>query len=276
MARKVSKRRKTYARRRSANFRRRKYKYSPRRRKPIGNQRVRGGYKGRRSRRKGRGGKKRQYGRIYRQIGAHRRKGRRVRTYRRNQGIRTNPMTNLKRMVKEGVYTFGGILGIRALCQVLDVHVFQKSASLQTGTMGKIAPVLPAAVAMLLAALSPKVIKGSPKLVQGLQAGATLVFFDQVLGAVLKAVDTGGQIKQYLLPGSPAVGYYGYNEYVASPMGLEVEAAMALDEYVAAPSHQLGMGQEFDVEEALAGDEGSAFETGYAGGSLAKTVFSNY
>lgn len=267
MARKVSRRRKSHKRKR-------KYAYSPRRRKPLG-QRPRRGYRGRRSRRKGRGGRPRRYAHIYRRVKKYRRKGRRVRGYRGRRNIRLNPMTNLKRMVKEGVYTFGGILGIRALCKVLDVHVFKKVGSLQTGTMGKIAPMLPAAAAMLLAALSPKVIKGSPKLVQGLQAGATLVFFDAALEAVLKAVDTSGAIRQYLLPGAPAVGYYGYNEYVSSPMGLEVESAMALDEYVASPSHQLGMGG-FDVEEALAGDEGQAFETGYAGGTLAKTVFSNY
>jgi hypothetical protein len=272
MARTVSKKRKSYKRKR-------KYAYSPRRRKPIGNQKPRRGYKGRRSRRKGRGGKKRQYRRIYRRIKAHKRKGRRVRAYRRNQGIRTNPMTNLKRMVKEGVYTFGGILGIRALVHVLDQKVIKGMITDQTGAMAKIAPMLPAGIAMLLAALAPKMIKGQPKLVQGLQAGATLVFFDTALAAVMKAVDTQGTISPYLLPGAPAMGGWGYgayNEYVAAPMGLEVESAMALDEYVAAPSHQLGMGGEFDVEEALAGDEGNAFETGYAGGSLAKTVFSNY
>ena len=79
------------------------------------------------------------------------------------------------------------------------------------------------------------------------------------------------------VPGAKSkVEGWGYSEYVASPMGLEVESAMALDEYVASPSHQLGMGGDFDVEEALAGNEDQAFETGYAGGTLAKTVFSNY
>jgi hypothetical protein len=196
--------------------------------------------------------------------------------------VRLNPIANLKAMVKDGVATFGGILGIRALCKVLDVHVIQKQSSLSTGTMGKIAPVLPSAIAMVLAALAPKVIKGSPALVRGLQAGATLVFFDSVLEAVLKEVDSNNSISQYLLPGKTAVATtasssgWGMSEYVSSPMGLEVESAMALDEYVASPSHQLGMGGEFDVEEALAGNESQAFETGYAGGTLAKTVFSNF
>jgi len=274
MARTVSKRRKSYKRKR-------KYAYSPKRRKPIGNQKVRRGYKGRRSKRKGRGGKPRRYGLINRRIAKHTRKGRPVRAHiRRRQGIRTNPMNALKGMIKEGVYTFGGILGIRALCHVLESKVFGTMATFQTGTMKKIAPMLPAGVAMLLAALSPKVIKGSPKLVQGLQAGATLVFFDAALKSLLSAVDAKGTISQYLLPGAPAAtaGWGGYSEYVSSPMGLEVESAMALDEYVSSPVGLLGpgMGGGFDVEEALAGNEGNAFETGYAGGSLAKTVFSNY
>lgn len=272
----VSRRRKSYRGR--ANYRRRKHKYSPRRRKPLG----RRPYNIRYGRKRGRGGRRRKYGTVGRRIKRYRTRRGPVRAHRRRQHVRLNPMANLKRMIKDGVYTFGGILGIRALCYVLEDKVFSKSTALSTGAMAKIAPVLPAAVAMLLAALSPRVIKGSPKLVQGLQAGATLVFMDSVLEAVLKAVDTKGAISPYLLPGAKAAastsgwGGWGMDEYVASPMGLEVESAMALDEYVAAPSHQLGMGGDFDVEEALAGDEGQAFETGYAGGSLAKTVFSNF
>ena len=279
MARPVGKKRKSY--------RTTKYKYKNKKRKPLGRHRG----KRRRAvsgRKRGgtwaRGRKRRSsYAKVRRTVKRHRRKGRTVRKHRRDQYVRLNPVTALKRMVKDGVYTFGGILGIRALCHVLEEKVFKGNATFATGAMATIAPVLPAAVAMLLAALAPKVIKGSPRLVQGLQAGATLVFFDSVLTAVLKSVDPGGGAAKDLLPGAsvapmllPAQQGYGMNEYVSSPMGLEVESAMALDEYVAAPSNQLGMGGDFDVEEALAGNEPQAFETGYAGGTLAQTVFSNF
>jgi len=251
-----------------------------RKRKPIGS------YRGKRRRtrsgktRGGRWARGRMRKRTYSNVTRRKRKTRRAAAHRQKYYVRKNPINALKGMVKEGMFTFAGILGVRALSKVIEDKLITGSATFAPGTtLGKIAPVLPSAIAMLLAALSPKVIKGQPALVKGLQNGATLVFFDAVLEAVLKVADPGKKVSGYLLPGMSGYGYGGYSEYVASPMGgmgLEVESAMALDEYVAAPSHQLGMGGDFDVEEALAGNEGQAFETGYAGGTLAKTVFSNY
>lgn len=281
MARPTSKKRRTYKRKRKPAARRRKYK--TRARKPLG--RYKGKRRYTRSGRK-RGGtwaKGRKRRRTYSKVNRRKRRTTRAKAHRQRYWVRKNPISALKAMVKDGAYTFGGILGIRALCHVLETKVFSQSTALSTGAMASFAPLLPPAVAMLLAALSPKVIKGQPKLVQGLQAGATLVMFDAVLKTVLTKVDPAGDIAKYLLPGAStpaaAAGWGGMNEYVSSPMGgmgLEVESAMALDEYVAGPSNQLGMGGDFDVEEALAGNEGQAFETGYAGGSLAKTVFSNF
>lgn len=277
----VSKKRRTYKRKKSVSRRTRKYK--TRARKPLGR------YKGKRryvrSGRK-RGGKwARHPKRTYATIRRRKRRTSRARAHNQRYHVRKNPIAALKAMVKDGIFTFGGILGIRALSTLLEKNVFN-SATFQTGALASVAPLLAPGVAMLLAALAPKFITGQPKLVQGLQAGATLVMFDALLKTVLKQVDTNGSISPYLLPGAattvlvttaPAAaqqGWGGYNEYVGSPMGLEVESAMALDEYVASP--QLGMGGDFDVQEALAGNEGNAFETGYAGGTLAKTVFSNY
>jgi hypothetical protein len=275
MAKKISRKRTTYSYRppkRKGKRRKPLGSYAGKRRKRVTGKRRGGTWaKGKRARRV--------YSPVKRRISA----SARARSHRGVRWARLNPMAALKSMVTDGMMTFGGILGIRAVCHLLKVNVFDKQSAFSSGAMKTIAPVLPSAVAMLLAALSPKVIKGQPKLVAGLQAGATLVFFDSVLKAVLESVDTNNAIAPYLLPGTQttvilpttqapaASGGWGMNEYVGSPMGLEVESAMALDEYVGSP-----MGGDYDVQEALAGNEGQAFETGYAGGSLAKTVFSNY
>jgi hypothetical protein len=182
-----------------------------------------------------------------------------------------NPIKAMGRMLKDGAYTFAGVLAIRALGYTLQKHVFSKSTALSTGTMAMIAPVLPSAAGLLLAALAPK-MKLPANLTRGLQAGATLVFFDAILTQFLKKFAP--TASPYLLPG--AVAGYGLHEYVGAPMGLEVEEAMALNEYVANPAHQLtGMGG-FDVEEALAMDEQHQFESGYAGGSMRGTVFGTW
>ena len=277
----VSKKRRTYKRKKSVSRRTRKYK--TRARKPLGRHKGKRRYV--RSGRK-RGGKwARHPKRTYATIRRRKRRTARAKAHGQRYHVRKNPIAALKAMVKDGIFTFGGILGIRALSTLLEKNVFN-SATFQSGPLASVAPLLGPGVAMLLAALAPKFITGQPKLVQGLQAGATLVMFDAILKTVLKSVDANNTISPYLLPGSgttvlvttappaAASGWGGYNEYVGSPMGLEVESAMAMDEYVASP--QLGMGGDFDVQEALAGNEGNAFETGYAGGTLAKTVFSNY
>jgi hypothetical protein len=276
----VSKKRRTYKRKKSVS-RRRKFPKT-RARKPLGR------FKGKRRRVvSGRklGGRYAKYAkRTYTKVRRHKKRTARARAHAQRYVVRKNPIAALKAMVKDGIFTFGGILGIRALSTLLEKNVFN-SATFQTGALASVAPLLAPGVAMLLSALAPKFITGQPKLVQGLQAGATLVMFDAILKTVLKSVDPKGDISEYLLPGSgttvlvttappAASGWGGYNEYVGSPMGLEVESAMAMDEYVASP--QLGMGGDYDVQEALAGNEGNAFETGYAGGTLAKTVFSNY
>jgi hypothetical protein len=62
-------------------------------------------------------------------------------------------------------------------------------------------------------------------------------------------------------------------EYVSDPQnrltfGANVDEAMALDEYV--PSME-----GYEVDEALADSEIDGMQRGYAGGSLARTVFSS-
>jgi len=278
MARPVSRKRRTY--RKKARSRR---KFKTRAKKPLGSFRGKRRYV--RSGRK-RGGKwARHPKRTYTPVGRHKRRTARAAAHRERYWVRKNPLNALKSMVKDGIFTFAGILGIRALSKLLEKNVFS-SSTFQTGAMASVAPLLAPGLAMLLAALAPKVITNQPKLVAGLQTGATLVMFDSVLKVLLNQVDPNNTFSEYLLPAAPTTtllttttaaasqGWGGYREYVGSPMGLEVESAMALDEYVSSP--QLGMGGDYDVEEALAGNETQAFETGYAGGTLAKTVFSNY
>lgn len=268
MARTVSRRKKKYTKKRTR-------KYKTRAKKPLGRFKGKKRYVRSGKTRGGRWAKGKMRKRTYAKVNRTRRlkRGSR-RTVRQGYNVRKNPLNAIKGMLKEGMYTFGGVLGMRAVTHLIKGQL-STIASLNTGTMGKIAPVLPSALGMLLAALAPKVIKGQPALVKGLQQGATIVFFDTLLSTFLPA----GTARNMLLPGAalPVAGYgYGMNEYVGSPLGLEVESAMALDEYVAGPNRQLGMGGDFDVEEALAGGESQSFESGYAGGTLAKTVFANF
>jgi hypothetical protein len=118
-------------------------------------------------------------------------------------------------------------------------------------------------------------MKGNAKMVEAIQYGAVFALGDALLKAL---VPTTGTINQTVL-GLADFGGYGYGEYIPlreytpeALQGTNVEEAMALDEYVE------GMGAE--VEEALASpglsaDEMAGFQTGYAGGTLAKTVFSD-
>ena len=210
--------------------------------------------------------------------------------------VRRNPGAALKQMLLSGGGTFIGLLGMRALNYHMGKLIVDKLTGSTTATtsttsttstagygfgadagiMTKLAPVIPAALGLVAAAFAGKFIKGQPAVVQGLQTGATIAFFDVAFGALLKAVGQDSKLA-YLAPGlSGGYGEYlplpvsDYGEYLPqqaqSPMGAEVQEALA--EYVQNPMS--GM----DVEEALAADEVDQLQRGYASGGFAHTVFS--
>ena len=183
---------------------------------------------------------------------------------------------DVKSMLMQGLGLFGGFYGMKIINNLLKIHVTSKIPGLPVS----IAPVIPAVGGFVLALLAPKLIKGKPALVGAIQAGATIALLDTVVKAFV-IPNLPASITPYL-QGIDDVGYgrfggFGYpslGEYIPQQPGLgdygiEAYEAMALDEYV---QERSGMG--YDVNEALADSEVQGFQSGYAAGSLAKTVFS--
>lgn len=203
-------------------------------------------------------------------------KHRRVRVTARMARIRRNPIEGMKGMIVQGALLYGGLLGMRAVNKLIKDYVVSNFAS---SLPAQIAPIIPSAIGFIAAAFAPKVIKNSPQLVGGIQTGATLALLDAVMkNLVLPQLPAN---VQGFFAGIDDVGYSGYGrfggygramgEYLQQPrqIGAHVEEAMALDEYV-----QDGGMSGFDVQEALADSEVQGMQSGYAAGSLAKTLFS--
>lgn len=196
-----------------------------------------------------------------------------------------NPMGMLKRTLP----IYGGFLAVRVL-HGLFRHYVNPMLKLDPDTERKFGPLIPAGALFLASMFAPKIIKGKPKIVEGIQLGATFSLLNTIVRQFVapSLPDTGVMATvKGALSGYDDVGVmgYGYGSYVADPslyelpapsptaaigpgVGLDVTEAMALDEYIAEP---LG----FDVQEALAGTEVDYMQRGGAGGSLAKTVFTD-
>jgi hypothetical protein len=197
-----------------------------------------------------------------------------------------NPMNTIKRVLP----IYGGFLAVRVL-QGLFRHYVNPKLGLSLENENKYGPLIPAGLLFIASTmLAPKIIKGKPKLLEGLQIGAAFSLFNTVVKQLIvpSLPDTGvmstikGALAGYDDVG--VQGYGGYGAYIADPsgyslpgrqqtaepgVGLDVHEAMALDEYVA----DGGMG--FDVSEVLAGTEIDYMQRGGAGGSLSKTVFTD-
>jgi hypothetical protein len=189
---------------------------------------------------------------------------------------RRNPtMAGLKDALMTGAALYGGFLGMRALTVVLKENVLSKITALNPSTQTnlyakKAMACIPAAAVFGLSMFAGKFITNA-KVLSGVQAGATLVLFDAIFTQFV--MPQLGTATKYFQPG---VGFGGYGgEYIRqrTPLPYQGYGAMAR-EAVAEYVQQPGMGA-FDVNEALAGSEVQAMQTGYAAGSLAKTVFSS-
>lgn len=221
--------------------------------------------------------------RSYRLVATRKRRGKR-RLSPRLKRVRRNPMNTLKKSLP----IYGGFLAIRVASSYLGGYI----AKQEWGTkLGKAAPFVPAGAMFLLSTLvAPKIgfLRKNAKLLEGMQLGSAFALFDVAVKNLVApalagtAPDLARALSGYDDVG--VMGYGGYGSYIADPtgyslppapavaepgVGLDVTEAMALDEYIADP----GMG--FDVEEVLANSEIDYMQRGGAGGSLAKTVFTD-
>jgi len=185
---------------------------------------------------------------------------------------------DFKAMLIQGGMLWAGITGMKVINNLLGKYVVSKfKDTLGTSpTMVKVAGMLPSAIGFVAAAFAGKVIKGQPKLVEGIQVGATFQLLEQAFKAFVQPNLPAGAVAEmfsgvgeYL----PLQGGMGYGEYLQprqQMLGAPVQEALALGEYVSGFG-----GNGFDVEEALADSEANGLQTGYAGGSLSRTVFSS-
>jgi len=206
------------------------------------------------------------------------RAGRSHRFYRYN--VSRNPGTNMKNMLIDGAALYGGFVGAKIVAGLLDQYVFN-SVKLATtmAPLGRAKGILAPAISFVLAAFAGKLIP-QPKVVASLQTGATLAFFQAAVKALIPPTALVGLPPAVAgaLMGIDDMGFrgygYGMGEYIQQrpQLGAYVQEAMALDEYVQDPGGMHG----YDVQEALADSEVQGMQSGFAAGSLAKTVFSNF
>ena len=205
-------------------------------------------------------------------------------------GIRRNPTAALKQAFVNAGMTFVGMIGTRALSKVLAGYMMYESKTTGTGaaavttktprkmfvekdpltgklkpnTLASFAPSLPSFLILMGSVFGQKALKKSAPVIQ---QGAALAFFDTLLAGAVRAFDDKGKIAPYVT--QAPIAMKGYSEYVEwGDYGM----GEYLEEGAIHPDYDMGMG--VDVEEALADDEVDAFQTGYASGTLARSVFS--
>ena len=181
----------------------------------------------------------------------------------------------------------------------------EKTGKNELNTLGYMVPALPAGLILLGTIFGGKVLaRLGESAAPMIQQGAAISFLEQLTTGALAAFDTNHKLTPYLntnytitmsqkqgaLSEYVEWGGQGYGEYLEEGAihpdydmggyGVDVEEALA--EYVSDPNQELvtgnpgqdGYGYGVDVEEALADDEVDAFQTGYASGTLARSVFS--
>lgn len=204
------------------------------------------------------------------------RKSNKRRSYMRPYVKRNPGMADFKSALISGGILFGGLIGMRVLANVIKQQLFDPGKPLATATTSlgpKVAPLLPAGLVFVGSMFLGKVVK-NPKIVSAAQSGAALVLFDAVFNNLIKPSLPANVTA--LLGGVNDMGYGRMGEYLpqrqqlpVAGYGLDVQEAMALDEYV--PDRGMGM----QVDEALAESEVDGMQRGYAAGSLSRTVFSS-
>lgn len=200
--------------------------------------------------------------------------------------VSRNPGTTMKNMLMDGAALYGGFVGAKIVAGLLDQYVLS-NASIKPAMdkIGQASKIVSPVIGFVLAAFAGKLIP-QPKVVSSLQTGATLALFQAVVKNLIPptALVSLPPAVAGALSGIDDMGFRGYGEYLQPrrqlgeyiqqrpQLGAYVQEAMALDEYVQDPGGMHG----FDVQEALADSEVQGMQSGFAAGSLAKTVFSNY
>lgn len=194
--------------------------------------------------------------------------------------VSRNPGINMKNMLMDGAALYGGFVGAKIVAGLLDQYVFNSARMAPTMLkIGRAKGVIAPAISFVLAAFAGKAIN-QPKIVSSIQTGATLALFQAVVKAIIPVdgIPSLPPVITGALMGIDDMGFrgygYGMGEYIQQrpQLGAYVQEAMALDEYVQDPGGMHG----FDVQEALADSEVQGMQSGFAAGSLAKTVFSNF
>jgi len=192
--------------------------------------------------------------------------------------VSRNPGINMKNMLMDGAALYGGYVGAKIVSGLLTQYVFNTPSLAPTMLkLGKAGGLISPAISFVLAAFAGKLIP-QPKIVSSIQTGATLALFQAVVSAFVPK--TGLPLAlQSALSGIDDMGFrgygYGMGEYIQQrpqQLGAYVQEAMALDEYIQEPAGMHG----YEVQEALADSEVQGMQSGFAAGSLAKTVFSNF
>jgi hypothetical protein len=185
---------------------------------------------------------------------------------------RQNPGSALKGALMAGLGVFGGVLAARMTGALLAKHVLPKllPATTSAATARWVGALLPGLSMFLLATfVAPKVIKGKPNVVRGLQMGSVVALADGLINALV----AGGTIPVSVQPYVQGPGYamqgFGAFQY-SQPLADYVDYDNRLGEYVDMDNRY---GGEANEPLALGADELAYFQTGGAGGVFNKTVF---
>jgi hypothetical protein len=194
--------------------------------------------------------KRRKTYRLGRKTRRNKRTGRKSYTYAAKR-VSRNPMTAMKAALKNTMPVFGGLLAIRVINGLLKDPLNKAIAT--SPTLAKYGALIAPAVGFIGACwLGPKILKGKPRFVQGLQIGATIALGDALIKQFvvpMAATITSPMAKNVVasLAGYDDMGVQGYGAYISDPTGyslpaqhaqdiagygLDVQEAMALDEYV--------------------------------------------
>lgn len=188
---------------------------------------------------------------------------------------RQNPGGALKGAFMAGLGVYSGVLAARVLGNVLQKKVFTKDGVARGGmpsflTSGLTSKILPGAAMLALSVfLLPKVLKGKPNIIRGLQMGSVVALADGLVQGLIAQGTIPSSVSSYLS------GYSGFGGFAyTQPLAEYVDYDNRLGEYVDYDNRLGSYGGEATEPLALGADELAYFQTGGAGGVFNKTVFS--
>jgi len=185
---------------------------------------------------------------------------------------RQNPGGALKGALMAGLGVFGGVLAARMTGALLAKYVLPKllPSTTSASTARWVGALLPGLSMFLLATfVAPKVIKGKPNVVRGLQMGSVVALADGLVNALVVGGTIPASVQPYVQGPGYAMQGFGAFQY-SQPLADYVDYDNRLGEYVDLDNRY---GGEASEPLALGMDEQAYFQTGGAGGVFASTVF---